>query len=127
MVLKVLVTGSRGWSDYQAVEDALSNVPNPSGLPVLVIHGGARGADDMAHRAAYKLAYYRVVYTANWKLYGKAAGMIRNREMVQKSTPDLALAFWDGESKGTAGMLEVLRFAKIPVTIFNSREMRKAA
>lgn len=125
-MLKVLVTGSRGWNDYELIEDALRSVL-PQGAetqPVLVIHGDAGGADRMAALSARKLGYFVMAYPANWKLYGKAAGPIRNAQMLKEQKPDVVLAFWDGQSRGTAHMMGLADEAGVIVRVF---EQEKAA
>ena len=50
-------------------------------------------------------------YPADWKQHGKAAGMIRNAEMVRAA--DWVVAFWDGKSKGTKNTIDTaLRLGK---------------
>jgi hypothetical protein len=70
-----------------------------------IIHGGAPGADRMAGSLAMKLGFDIIVYYAEWVKHGKAAGAIRNRRMLDEEHPDLVIAFWDGSSPGTAGMI----------------------
>jgi hypothetical protein len=73
----------------------------------LIVHGGAPGADRMAGSLALKLGLCTpIVYPAQWKTHGKAAGPIRNRLMLDEEKPDLVIAFWDGESPGTKDMIE---------------------
>jgi hypothetical protein len=114
-MLKVLVTGSRTWSDYQAVEDALRNVANPLRAPVVVIHGDEeKGTDQLAKHAAWKLGYYALPWPAKYKLYGKPALMIRNREVLQKAKPDVVLAFLNGECRLTSDVITAAKYEKIP-------------
>lgn len=76
----------------------------------LIVHGGAPGADRMAGSLALKLGLCTpIVYPADWRLYGPSAGAIRNRLMLDVEKPDLVIAFWDGESPGTRGMMEETR------------------
>ena len=49
---------------------------------------------------------------ANWEYYGKRAGMIRNGEMARYASEDpdnegILIAFWDGKSRGTKGMINI--------------------
>jgi hypothetical protein len=44
------------------------------------------------------------IFPAQWSIYGKGAGYIRNREMAQYA--DALIAFWDGKSKGTKNMID---------------------
>lgn len=91
-----MVAGSRGWEDGDVIYQHLSDL-----RPRLVIHGGARGADDLGDRAARRLGIQTKVYPALWAVHGKSAGFRRTDNMLAEG-PDLVLAFWDGESPGTA-------------------------
>jgi len=51
----------------------------------LVLHGGARGADAAIARAAHQLGWCSLVMPAHWQQYGRAAGPIRNRELLQQA------------------------------------------
>jgi hypothetical protein len=76
----------------------------------IVIHGGAGGADRMAGSLAVKLGLGTpIVYPAKWREQGRAAGHIRNRLMLDQEQPDLVIAFWDGESPGTKGMIDEVK------------------
>ena len=54
------------------------------GRPVhLLLHGGARGADRAIGRAAHQLGWAAVGLPADWQRHGRAAGPIRNRELLE--------------------------------------------
>ena len=86
---------------------------------VTIIHGGASGADNLAGEAAKELGFEVEVYPADWKTYGKSAGPIRNRQMINQR-PDLVWAFHDNlrDSKGTKDMVRVARQLGYKVTIY---------
>ena len=109
--MKILVCGSRVWSNIEVIENTLRAYSSDS----IVVHGGARGADQIVDAIAKSLGMKTIVYPADWNRYGKSAGMIRNREMLEAEKPDLVLAFWDGESKGTKNMIDVATKAKVSV------------
>ena len=46
-------------------------------------------------------------YPANWNLHGRAAGPIRNKQMLDEGKPDIVYAFHPNisESKGTKDMV----------------------
>lgn len=103
--MKVLITGSRDWSNYQAMYDVLRGLPKET----VVIHGGCRGADMMAGVISRKLGLKEVkVYKADWKRYGRAAGPKRNQKMIDENPDiDLTIAFHEdlASSKGTRDMV----------------------
>ena len=51
----------------------------------LLLHGGARGADAALGRAAQQLGWSALVMPAQWQLHGRAAGPIRNRELLEQA------------------------------------------
>ncbi len=55
------------------------------------------------------------IFIAEWDKYGKSAGYIRNRLIVQES--DMIVAFWDGKSKGTKHSIDQATLKKIPLLL----------
>jgi hypothetical protein len=64
-----------------------------------IVVGCAMGVDRWAVEWCKRTGMPYKVYTANWKKYGRAAGHLRNSDMIAVS--DKVLAFWDNHSKGT--------------------------
>ena len=57
-----------------------------SGRPVhLLLHGGARGADRAIGRAAHQLGWRVQALPADWRRYGRSAGPIRNRRLLEQA------------------------------------------
>jgi hypothetical protein len=106
--MKVLVCGGRDYSCEQEVEDQLFKLS-----PQLVITGGAHGADALAARWAERNGIALMVFRANWNIFGKAAGPIRNGWMLIYGIPDLVVAFPGGV--GTADMVNQARKAGIEI------------
>ena len=50
-----------------------------------LLHGGARGADRTIGRAAFQLGWPVEVLPADWRRHGRAAGPIRNRELLEQA------------------------------------------
>ena len=112
--MKVLVCGSRYWDDIAAIRNELDKLPDDT----IIIHGGAKGADNIAGEIA-KLKKFKVkVFRAKWGFYGYSAGPRRNTKMI-KENPDLVLAFtYDlSKSKGTADTVRKARTRDIPVRV----------
>ncbi|MFZ0406921.1 MAG: SLOG family protein [Cyanobium sp.] len=56
------------------------------GRPVhLLLHGGARGADRAIGRAAHQLGWRVQSLAADWRRYGRSAGPIRNRLLLEQA------------------------------------------
>jgi hypothetical protein len=97
--MRILICGDRNWTDRYAISKFLERlVP----LRPIIIEGEARGADKIAGEEASKLGFNVLRFPANWDKYGKAAGVLRNRQMLDQG-PDLVVAFHNSlaTSKGT--------------------------
>jgi hypothetical protein len=120
--IRWLVTGDRKWNLSGVMSKALGDRLQPGDT---LIHGDAQGADKMAGRLAAGMEGIVIeAYPANWANYGRAAGPIRNKEMLDVGKPDRALAFHADleNSKGTKDMVKRLRKAGVPVEIFTGKE-----
>jgi hypothetical protein len=71
------------WSHQRVAAELLART---GGRPVhLLLHGGARGADAAIGRAAHQLGWSSLVMPAQWQRHGRAAGPIRNRELLEQA------------------------------------------
>lgn len=117
----VLVCGSRTLADnpyYRAtVARRIDTLPAGEYLrPTIVMHGGAPGPDRWAAQAASRRNLLAREYLPDWERHGKKAGILRNLEMLDQG-PDLVIAFWDGESRGTKHTIDGARRRGIPVEV----------
>lgn len=85
-----------------------------------VVDGAASGADGLAHQWATNRGIPTLRYRAQWKALGKAAGPIRNAQMLREGKPDLVIAFPGGD--GTANMMKLAREAGVEVMDFGGGE-----
>lgn len=82
-----------------------------------IVSGGAPGADTLARYYAKHVAELPFTeYLAEWKQFGKAAGPIRNKKIVEKA--DIMIAFMGLDSRGTRDAVEQMIRAQKPVFIF---------
>ena len=72
-----------------------------------LVSGGAKGVDACAAEHAKKNGLKLTVFLPQYKRYGRAAPIVRNKQIVDYA--DKIIAFWDGTSKGT---LSVIQYAK---------------
>jgi len=108
---RILVCGGRDYNDHAAITRTLSHF-DP--LTSILIEGGAPGADTHAADHASDEEWVAVeCFPARWSLHGKAAGPIRNQQMIDEGRPDLVIAFPGG--RGTADMIRRAHAAGIPV------------
>ena len=109
--MRVLVCGSRQWTDYCVIEGRLQALPPET----VIIEGEARGADKMARKIAEHLGFEVKPFPADWIKFGLAAGEIRNQQMLDEGKPDLVLAFSMPDSIGTKHLIRRAKKAGIPV------------
>jgi hypothetical protein len=115
---KLIVAGSRGFNDYELLSRALFAIAEDVDYEreISIVSGMARGADMLAAQFAKTNNVQLYEFPANWDMYGKRAGYLRNEEMAAFSNG--LLAFWDGESRGTKHMIETMLAMGKPVTTF---------
>lgn len=89
-------------------------------MPDVVIEGEARGADTMAREAAEQLGIPVLPFPADWTRFGKAAGPIRNRQMLTEGKPTEVIAFHHdiSKSRGTRDMVVQARKHGIPTAVY---------
>ena len=95
---RVLITGSREWSDEERMIIALRKAREAAGdKKMIIVHGGARGADRMAGKfASISPNAVEEIHEANWKPLGyfdPQQGHVRNQKMVDLRA-DVCLAFY---------------------------------
>lgn len=101
MGIRVIVCGSRSWTDKKAIFRRLEKLPDNT----VIVHGNCKtGADRLADECAKLLHFEIEKHDADWKQFERAAGPIRNEKMA-KLGARLCLAFWDGTSTGTKTMI----------------------
>lgn len=118
MANRWLICGGRDFDDWEMFDAALRSVANNSGVPWVVIHGAAKGADRMADRWVQEMRaggvdIQLIRVPADWERHGRHAGPIRNQQMLDEHKPDLVIAFPGG--RGTADMVSRAKAAEITV------------
>ena len=118
--MKVLVCGGRLFSDGRLLNRALDALHELVSITE-IIEGNARGADRLAGLWAKQNNIKNTKFRALWEVYGKAAGPIRNQQMLDEGKPDLVLAF-PGQ-RGTADMVARAKRANIKVIGFDENDV----
>lgn len=118
-VRRIMVTGSRDWTNRTVIDQALFAYWYEAGRPsdILLIHGDARGADTLAKECWTKQGFGTRAYRAMWEDFGKRAGVMRNLVMIEKR-PEHVLAFIKGNSPGATHAAAAAEKAGIPVTYY---------
>lgn len=109
--MNIAIVGSRHYNDYNQFETLLNQLIINENLNITsIISGGSKGVDSLAEIFALNNDIKFIKYTADWKHYGKSAGPIRNKLIIDHS--DYVIAFWDGKSKGTLNSLNLANKSK---------------
>lgn len=116
--MRIVVTGSRAWSNDIAIYQTLYEAHKAHG-PFTLVHGAcSTGADAMAHHwyevVGRLLNCEEVKFQADWGQFGKRAGPIRNKQMIEAGA-DLVLAFPLPRGSGTQHTIDLARAAGITV------------
>lgn len=93
--VKLAIVGSRDFQPLGLVREFVDMLPGN----VTVVSGGARGVDAAAESQAWKAGLDVISLRPRWDK-GRGAGLERNTDIV--NTADHVVAFWDGQSRGTA-------------------------
>ena len=114
----VLVCGGRDYQNYSRVSEVLNAIHYKTPIS-LIVHGAAQGADSLAEMWAdeHVVPNTKDKHQAQWRLYGRMAGPIRNHEMLATHKISLVVAFPGGS--GTADMLKKARAAHIPIEVIS--------
>lgn len=120
-MFRLLVTGARIWDDVWTIENFLDMV-HAYHPDLVVVHGDCpKGADRIVRDWAEENEVPQERYPADWDKYGKPAGHIRNKQMVD-TKPHLAASFVRGESRGTNNCISHIERAGIPHARFRQSE-----
>lgn len=106
----VLACGGRDFTDWKRACKALDAL---APKPKVIVHGDASGADQLADKWAQVRQVAVRKHPADWTELGRAAGPIRNQEMLEQEKPDYVVAFPGG--RGTSDLVSRAREMRIPV------------
>lgn len=131
---RILVTGSRDWTDYDticrgltvAIETVIAD--RPDDFTITLVHGNAKGADLLADRFMRNARKFMLTkgftiviepHNADWEKWGKSAGPVRNKEMVDLGA-DVIVAFIKNNSRGATHCLSLAEKAGIKTLVYRS-------
>lgn len=131
--MKVVICGSRyNWknlSDDESIKliekikplilTGLSTLAKNENTKITeIVSGGAGGVDLIAEMIAQDNNVDLTVFHPNWNKYGKRAGFLRNKKMIEYiGFNGAVLAIWDGESKGTESTINLAKLNKIVLKV----------
>lgn len=108
-LFRVIIAGGRYFNNYAMLclycDKMLSEKAKTHEIEI--VSGCCEGADLLGIRYAQERGYNCLRMPADWMNEGKAAGPKRNKRMAEQS--QALIAFWNGESRGTANMIQTAR------------------
>jgi len=114
--IKLAIVGSRTFSDYEKMCQEVNKNFNIEEIECIV-SGGAHGADSLGARFAIESQIQLVEFKPDWRKFGRSAGFIRNRDIINTCTH--CIAFWDGQSHGTEDDINLCKKYGKPCIIVN--------
>lgn len=112
--MKVIIAGTRS---HSLEPDKMQELVDKSGLEVTeLVCGMAKGVDISAKFWALEKGIPYKKFHPDWATMGKSAGHERNRRMAEYA--DALIAIWDGQSKGTANMIQTMQSLNKKIVIF---------
>lgn len=116
--MRILVTGSRNWTDYKVIEEALAAY---LGDEFTIVHGGAKGADTIDDAVADKALTRTEVHRPDFKTYAPNVAPLRRNDAMLDSGIDLVIAFMLGapEHGGTLYTVRGAQQRRIPIILYN--------
>lgn len=120
--MRILVCGDRHWRNEERIRGILEEYFSSIDGVSFVMEGGAAGADVLAKKIAWENGIPVLEVPADWDKHGKAAGPIRNQEMLMND-PDVVLAFHNDlkNSKGTKDMVRRAIRAGIETHVYTEK------
>lgn len=122
--IRLIIAGTRDFENYyllcREVDLVIHNLKRKHlNAEIVIVSGTARGADFLGERYAKEHGYAVKRFPANWDLYSKQAGYVRNREMLDfaKEQIGVLVAFWDGCSQGTKNMINISQNENLDVYV----------
>ena len=133
-MFKIIIAGGRDFRNSQAICTALTELTTKLDIhyphEFEIVSGMATGADMLGYEIAKANGVTVVEFKADWQNmnepcivghnkkgeYNKLAGMNRNKDMAEYGTH--LIAFWDGKSKGTEDMIDVMTSLDKPVLVY---------
>ena len=102
--MKIAIIGGRDFNDYVELLRQMQNRYRQKDI-THIVSGGAKGADSLAEEFAKQFNYEMIIFPAKWDRYGRGAGFIRNKLIIDEANE--VVAFWDGASKGTLSSIKL--------------------
>ncbi len=123
--IKILICGGRHFNEYEVFCKTVKSIIEELKIEleeIELVSGGCEGTDKMAERFAEDNGIPIKVFLPDWKRYGKAAGPIRNRQMIvfiKDFDFRYVIAFTSDKSRGTRNTIDLAKKNNIEVYEFD--------
>ena len=107
--MKLAICGSRNIYPQNVEVHHVLDVFGLTGKKISFLTGCAQGVDKWVRESGNE----PLIFEANWQAFGKAAGPIRNAEIIKEA--DALLLIWDGSSLGSANVRSLAKTKGIPI------------
>ena len=116
--MRVAIIGSRTFTDEETIREVVKSLhqQNPN---LMIISGGARGADQIGERAADELGIPKKIFQPQWHIYGRRAGFVRNELIIEAAERVFAFFAPGPKSNGTQHSVDLAIKANKEVHIFH--------
>ena len=110
---KVIIAGSRKFNDYAKLKENCDRILREKledeECNIVIVSGHAKGADVLGEHYACERRLQLDAYPADWKQDGRAAGIVRNKEMAESADALIAFPQEGEKSRGTWNMVKTAR------------------
>lgn len=110
---RVIIAGSRKFSYYVKLKENCDRILREKledeECCIVIVSGHAQGADTLGEQYAHERRLQLDAHPADWKKYGRSAGVIRNKEMAESADGLIAFPQGGKENRGTRNMIKIAR------------------
>ena len=112
--MKIAIVGGRDFNDFNLLNETISayikenNIIQPEFIS---------GADSLGEKYAVENQFPITIFKPDWKTFHKAAGIIRNKTIIENS--EIVFAFWNNVSKGTKNSIDIAKKLNKKLIIIN--------
>ena len=123
--MKILICGSRDWTNRDMIRAYVEHQKEIFADDLVIIDGGAEGADIMASAICTELDIPFREYPItpmHRRFFKNSAGRVRNEEMYRRERPHRIVAFKHRDSPGTEHMISVGKEHDVEVEVYYDEE-----
>ena len=106
MILSIV--GTRDYTNYDNFKNIVNKYIEEVGIPQEIVSGGAKGVDTLAEIYAHEHNIPIKIFKPDWSKFGRAAGILRNTDIINYSTHVLALP-----NEKSVGTIDSINKAKL--------------